>query len=427
MAVLQVKKYKTIKDENGNKIQVLKSKEEWNKETRKGTKTWYFSDRYKINNKIKQYKSSLFEFKREAEKERGLFLDDPINYIKEHSKKAKNKIGYIVENNDSKNLNQLFEDFHKYSLNYEKESTAYDHKLIWKNHISKQIGFLFPYQLNLSIIQSLHEFLNDKINPRTNKPYSTETKNTFHSTISSFLEYLKIKGLIEINYAKVLGGFKNIKVNKNIKKKIRYQTEEEFNRFISVVDDELWHSFFTFLFWHGCRKGEQRALLIEDIDFDNSTCHLHNTFSRGENGGEVIGPIKNGKERTIYLTEQSKKELEKLVNFYKQLDGYNEKWFLFGGPSNLYKNRIERTLNKYYKKLQETYPNEKINVLTHHEFGRHSHASYLLDKGLENGTPREVVYEIIAERLGDTVDVIKETYAHPYESKYEEKTKELLK
>ena len=56
MAVFQVKKYKTIKDENGNKIQIEKTKEEWNKETKNGTATWYFSDRYEINNEIIQIK-----------------------------------------------------------------------------------------------------------------------------------------------------------------------------------------------------------------------------------------------------------------------------------------------------------------------------------------------------------------------------------
>jgi hypothetical protein len=31
MSVIQIKKYKTIKDENGNKIQIAKTKDEWNK------------------------------------------------------------------------------------------------------------------------------------------------------------------------------------------------------------------------------------------------------------------------------------------------------------------------------------------------------------------------------------------------------------
>ena len=92
MAVLTVKKYKYIKDESGNKIKVEKTKEEWDRETKKSTAIYYFSERYEVNGKRKQYKSSLYEKKRDAEADRGLFLNDPIKYIQEHSKKAKNKL-----------------------------------------------------------------------------------------------------------------------------------------------------------------------------------------------------------------------------------------------------------------------------------------------------------------------------------------------
>ena len=46
MAVLTVKKYKYIKDENGNKVKVEKTKEEWDRETKKSTAIYYFSERY---------------------------------------------------------------------------------------------------------------------------------------------------------------------------------------------------------------------------------------------------------------------------------------------------------------------------------------------------------------------------------------------
>ena len=37
------------------------------------------------------------------------------------------------------------------------------------------------------------------------------------------------------------------------------------------------------------------------------------------------------------------------------------------------------------------------------------------------------IYEIIAQRLGDTVEVVRTTYAHPYEDENNKKTKEILK
>ncbi len=53
MSIHQIKKYKTIKDENGNKIQVTKIDKEWNRETKNGSAIFYFSVRYTINKKTK--------------------------------------------------------------------------------------------------------------------------------------------------------------------------------------------------------------------------------------------------------------------------------------------------------------------------------------------------------------------------------------
>ena len=78
MAISQIKKYKIIKDENGKKIQVQKTKEEWNRETKNGTATWYFYSRYKINDQTKQYKSGVFAYKRNAEEEESLFKVNPL-------------------------------------------------------------------------------------------------------------------------------------------------------------------------------------------------------------------------------------------------------------------------------------------------------------------------------------------------------------
>lgn len=283
-----------------------------------------------------------------------------------------------------------------------------------------------PSNINLSLIQEWHENINKEICPRTSKAYATKTKNKWHSTLTEFLQYLKSKGLIELNYAKVIGQFKDPKINKNQVKKIKYQTLEQFNLFIENVADDFWRTFFEFAFWHGCRIGEQRALKVRDIDFIHESIHFHNTFTKDENEHETLGPIKNGKERTIYLSKQSKDNLLKLVNMYKNMDNYSDDWFLFGGPYNTYKNRIERKLEQYYTELITKNPTFKMIKLTHHEFGRHSHASYLLDMGVKKGIELSELYIIIAQRLGDTAEVIRRTYAHPYEQANNDKARILL-
>lgn len=427
MAVFPVKKYKTKKDEFGNKIQVQKTKEEWNKETKNGTATWYFVDRYKINGTTKQYKSALFNLKRDAEADDALFKLDPIKYIQEHSKRARNSLKLdLVNNNIEMTLNDYFPSFLKYKTDYIKSGTTYNDKLNWKNNIEEDLGFLKPSEVTLAIVQKWFDKTNKRINPKSNRLYGVKTKNTWRTTLSEFLQYLYNNGIIQTNYAKVIGCFKNPNVNKNEKTKIKYQTEEEFNLFMSVVDDQFWYKFFNFLFWHGPRKGEQRALKIKNIKLSYDNIIFKETFARNESGGEKLGPIKNNKIREIYMAKQSKLYIEKLIIFYKQMDGYSEEWFLFGGSINTGKNRIERALNYYYDKLEEKYPDRKIIRLSHHEFGRHSHASYLLNEGLKKGMPLEEIYAIIAQRLGDTIETIKKTYAHLYEKESNDKAKNIL-
>lgn len=431
MGVFQVKKYKTIKDENENKKQVSKTKEEWNRETCGGTKIYYFSDRYEINNKTKQYKSGVFALKREAEAEERLFLTDPIAYILEHSKRAKKsleiaKIKELDKSND-KSLNEYFIDFLNKRYSRIKEGCVYDNKNDWETQMSEHFGDKLPSEVTLELTQEWYDKIDTKINPKSGNLYKAQTKNNWRSLLIKFFDFLHNKGKMPINYARVIESFKDVTINKNAKKKIKYQTEEQFNLFMSVVDDNFWYTFFNFLFWHGCRKGEQRAIKIKDIMLKHDAITFNKTFARSRTGGEIIGPIKNGKERTIFLASQSKPYVEKLIELYKYMDGYNDEWFLFGGPINTGKNRIERALTHYYDKLEEKYPDKKINRLTHHEFGRHSHASYLLEEGLKKGMSSDETYAMIAQRLGDTIDVIKQTYAHPYDDANNDKAKEILK
>ena len=85
----------------------------------------------------------------------------------------------------------------------------------------------------------------------------------------------------------------------------------------------------------------------------------------------------------------------------KFLDGFNNNWFVFGGlkyiSSTTLKRKKDETINRLIKK------NINIPHVTIHEF-RHSSASYMIS----NGIP----IEIIAYRLGDTVETVRNVYAH---------------
>lgn len=414
MSVIQIKKYKTIKDENDNKIQMIKTKDEWNKETRNGTMTWYFATRYKLNDKSKLYKSKLFALKRDAEEHERIFLNDPIEYIKIHSKRAKIQINDVKE--DKHETSEfLFNEFLIYYAKYVKESTIYCYKSKYNAHLKEILENYDMYKMDFNKTKEIHE----KINLLNIK---TATKNTIHSTLVEFYEYLVKKNIIEQNYAKNYGAFKQEK-NVNQQCEIRFQTLEEFELFISIVDDDFWKLFFTFGFWHGPRKGEQRALFIEDIDFKSELVDFNKTFTRDKNGHETLGTIKNGKDGKIYLYEGCVEELKVHIKKLKLMDGYNQKWFLFGGPIKISKNAVDRKLKYYYNKLKEKFPEKEINELTYHEFARHSHATHLYSLGKDNPN----IVQIIAERLRDTPEVIREIYVHNNEVTSNQFIKDLLK
>ena len=91
-------------------------------------------------------------------------------------------------------------------------------------------------------------------------------------------------------------------------------------------------------------------------------------------------------------------------NHNKNYKNFSEDWFLFGNTTYYANTTIDNVKKYYYDILEKLYPKENITRLTIHQFGRHSHASLLISLGVTD--------QAIAKRLGDTVEVIRRTYAH---------------
>lgn len=106
-----------------------------------------------------------------------------------------------------KSLDEYYMEYFEYDLSINKESTAYDHKNNYFKHVSPILGKYKPSEINMNSIDKFHLEI-DK------KELSHNTKININSSLSSFLEYLKLKSKIELNYAKAYGTFKQ--VNNNI-------------------------------------------------------------------------------------------------------------------------------------------------------------------------------------------------------------------
>lgn len=398
MPVYKVKDYKII-----NGIKIKKTKDEFNKETCNGTKLYFFKCQYEDSwgNK-KQKRSKQYSTSKEADIAEAKFKlkhgnDAPINTKTETIYDLYQKYFFLdVYNNKDSSL-------------YTKESRIRTHILPFflDNKTGKYatINSITPDKINgwKNWLESTKFDSNKKDKQGKNiKIYlSIASKQANYSAFSSLMTYAVEKYNLTFNPMKLTENFKNISDKVIEDEPIRFITKEEYNTFISFVDDNF-KTDFHFLYEVGCRKGEYQAITWEDIFFSKQQIRINKTLStRNINGGVKITNTKNKKVRYIDISEKLMNELKKLYDEMSKLDGFTDKWFVFGGINYIPSSTLTRVKDKAFDLLKQN--GHSIQRITIHEF-RHSSASYMIS----NGIP----VEIIAYRLGDTVETIRKVYAH---------------
>lgn len=96
--------------------------------------------------------------------------------------------------------------------------------------------------------------------------YSTQTKNVTISYVKSVYKYANEVYDVP-NISALLRRLKKTD-SEFINEEMSVWTVDEFNQFISSIDNDLYKLFFSFLFWTGCRRGEAIALQKSDIEDD---------------------------------------------------------------------------------------------------------------------------------------------------------------
>ena len=246
------------------------------------------------------------------------------------------------------------------------------------------------------------DYLQDFIRNLEQK-YSKSYVSKYYYTINKIFNYAVDEEYIQVNpMSKVRkSAFKD-----EVKKEMLFWEPDEFNTFISYVKSEEMKCFFTFLYYMGTRKGEAMALQWKDIDFKTSTVKIYKSMTNKIKGKtwEITSPKTKNSIRTIIMPDIVKQSLADHKGVARSLYGYSEDCFVFGFSRPLPAETVRRTLIKATQEANDD--GNDLKQIRVHDF-RHSHVSYLIN----NKTNQYSDYEI-AQRMGDTVETIRDTYAH---------------
>ncbi|MEG2454094.1 MAG: tyrosine-type recombinase/integrase [Clostridia bacterium] len=338
-------------------------------------KTKYWSVRFRIisSNKEVNKRLSGFKQKKEAQSAYTSFMSTYVAPPK------------INENYDL-TTNQLFGLYQEYIKARLKESSQYDIKNNYNNHIAETFG-------NCNIAKITKHDVLEWQNILNKKGYKYKFKSKLRGLLSSILKFGVMYYDLPFNVVQQVEGFRNLEE----KKDMRVWSIDEFNQFINVIDDNiLYKTFFIFLYLTGCRKGEAFAVTWDDIDFYNNILTINKSLTRKINGLPYkITTTKNKSSKRKIIVPQTL--VNAILKYKDTLADFNNNNFIFGGEKPLAENTVTRTLQRYCIKAN-------VKIITPHDF-RHSHASLLISLG-EN-------IVIVSKRLGHAdIKQTLNTYSH---------------
>lgn len=345
-----------------------------NFEKSKTTNLWSIRFRVEQNGKIIRKRLGYYKTKNDA-------LNAYIQYLS-----ADNKSDCIPYK-----LEEVFEMYIKLKKSELKESTIIAMHERYNNFIKPFFAKEYIQNITKQDVMKFQQYL-------TLKNYSYKYKVAIRSLLNSIFEYAKdFLGLKE-NVVANCKGFKN-----SVHKEMNIWSIEEYKKFISQVDDEIYNMLFELIFTTGVRKGEALALQVKDV-LPTKEINITKTYSEKTNKGFY----------TIHNTPKTFSSIRKVmlpnktyINLLKYIKDNNIKpnQFLF------FKDRPipETTLRRYFD-----FYIEKANVtkITIHEL-RHSHASMLINAN-------EPI-SVVSKRLGHAnIEETLNTYTHVLPSEQKE-------
>lgn len=324
-------------------------------------------------------------------------------YLMEKEAKAEERA--FIQNRDipiKKRFDVVSTDYFNEAKTRIRESTYLTYLNIYNNVIKPYFDNKFIDEIKVNDINNWKDIIQKK--------RKASSCNQYYVVFNEIFKFANRK--YELNYNPVIlcGRFKNINEDINKKKsKIRYITYEQFNRFISVIDDKMYYTFFYTLYFTGMRKGEIQALTWNDIDLSIGNINVSKTISfMTKKASYKITATKTSIDRDIAMSKSLIKVLKEYKEYLKNTyNDFSENWFVFGNGDVLTTYVIERHKHLYFEKA-----NMKNEEITIHEF-RHSHVSLCIHEYIKSGNKDSTKFMLMmSQRMGHSLRVMQEVYMH---------------
>ncbi len=266
-----------------------------------------------------------------------------------------------------------------------REGTANDKKSLFENRI-------LPYFKNKPINAITPADIRQWQNVQIGKGYSDAYLDRMQGNLSTLFNYAVRFYDLPANPCRKAGHMGKCT------RSMKFWTLEQFNQVISYVKDPAAYTALLVLFYSGMRTGELLALTLADLDFTACTININKAIRHIAGKGDTITPPKTENSiRTIIIPGSVMQQLQDYCN---RIYGLSPSDRIFPFTRKLIRGNMERGAKA-----------AGVPFIRIHDL-RHSHVSMLIDLGFST--------YLIAERIGDTVQMVNNTYGHLYPTKHQE-------
>ncbi len=311
-----------------------------------------------------------------------------IDFITNHCELLKNnpiiRQKRIEKGQDAITIKDLSKTYLLSVRNQIKDSTIYEKQKIFDLFFIKRFGDCQLKDLTKQELLCWQDEIWSMKNPKTNDYYSYKYLSKLRTYFSAFLSWCAERNEGFTNY------LLQIKKPKRRKPKteMMFWNRAEFDKFIAVVDNNLYKTMFAMLFFTGRRKGEILALSPKDVTSKGINFNKSLTRKTIDDSTYKITSTKAEKTATTPICEPLKNILDK----YEIPAGE----FFFGGDKPISDNTLRRAFN-YYCSIAGV---KQIRI---HDL-RHSFVSMLISLNVN--------LMVVSSLIGDRLEQVTKTYAH---------------